>query len=383
MKLVVQVRLLPTPEQGAALEATLQACNAAASLVATTAFTTGAQREYPLRKLAYGLLKERGLGAQAAQHVIKKVADAYATRSANLRAGNYGPARSPRREKIENKPIRFRLRAAQPYDDRCLSWDHGARTVSIWTISGRVKNVAFTGSSAQLALVRTHRRGESDLVYRDGMWFLYATCDIGDRPVAEPRGFLGVDLGIANIATTSDGTRHSGKRLNATRHRNRELRRRLQQKATKSAKRLLKRRRRKEARLAADVNHTIAKRIVTEAERTGQGIALEDLSGICDRVRLRKPQRVMLCSWSFRQLGSFIAYKAARAGVAVVFVDPAFTSQRCSACGQVDKRNRLDQESFCCTSCGFAEHADVNAACNIASRGAAGWAVSHAADDAA
>ncbi|GAA2356827.1 hypothetical protein GCM10010404_06780 [Nonomuraea africana] len=82
-------------------------------------------------------------------------------------------------------------------------------------------------------------------------------------------------------------------------------------------------------------------------------------------------------------MGSFIAYKAARAGVAVVYVDPAYTSQACSTCGHVDKKNRPDQETFLCTSCGFAEHADVNAARNIASRGVAGWAVSHAADDAA
>ncbi|MEU7750104.1 zinc ribbon domain-containing protein, partial [Nonomuraea sp. NPDC049158] len=54
-------------------------------------------------------------------------------------------------------------------------------------------------------------------------------------------------------------------------------------------------------------------------------------------------------------------------------------SQQCSSCGHVDRNNRLDQACFSCTSCGFAEHADVNAARNIAARGAAGWAVSHAA----
>jgi putative transposase len=64
-------------------------------------------------------------------------------------------------------------------------------------------------------------------------------------------------------------------------------------------------------------------------------------------------------------------------------VDPAYTSRACSACRHIDKKNRPDQATFGCTSCGFAEHADVNAARNIASRGAAGWAVSHAADDAA
>src|SRR5690606_39869347 len=111
----------------------------------------------------------------------------------------------------------------------------------------------------------------------------------------------------------------------------------------------------------------------------GRGISREVHQGIRERVRLRKPQRVTLHSWSFRQLGAFVGYKAARSGVAVIAVDPSYTSQQCSHCGHVDKNNRTSQETFACTSCGFAEHADVNAARNIASRGETGWAVSHAA----
>ncbi|MGP3932379.1 RNA-guided endonuclease InsQ/TnpB family protein [Nonomuraea sp. KM88] len=380
MRLVVQVKLLPTPEQAAALETTLHAANRAANLVARTAFEQRCFRNFDLRKHTYEQVRASfGLAAQAAQHVIKKVCDTYRTLHANLAAGNLGKPGSKRRVQAESKPIVFRPLAAHPYDDRCLSWQYQARTVSIWTTAGRLRGIAFTGSADQLALLAAQRKGESDLVWRDGMWFLHATVELPEKPVTAPDGFLGVDLGIANIATTCDGIRHSGKGLNAVRHRNRELRRRLQAKATKSAKRLLKRRRRKEARFAANVNHVIAKQIVTEAERTGRGIALEDLGGIRDRVRLRKPQRVTLHSWSFHQLGGFIAYKAARAGVAVIFVDPAYTSQECSACGHVDKANRPDQATFSCTSCGFAEHADVNAAGVVSSRGEIGWAVSHAA----
>ncbi|MEO3863590.1 transposase [Acrocarpospora sp. B8E8] len=383
MRLVVQVRLLPTPEQAAALEATLHAVNQAANQVSAAAFADAVRSRAALQTRLYGELKAAGLSAQPALHVIRKVADAYTTLRANLRAGNLGKPGSTRRAKVEGKPIGFRPDAAQSYDDRCLSWQLETRTVSIWTVTGRLRGIAFTGSADQLALLGAHRKGESDLVWREGRWFLYATVELPEVPTVEPDGFLGVDLGIANIATTSDGIRHSGKALNAVRHRNRELRSRLQKKNTKSAKRLLKRRSRKEARFAANTNHTIAKQIVTEAQRTGRGIALEDLQGIRDRVRLKKPQRVTLHSWSFHQLGSFIAYKAARSGVALVHVDAAYTSQGCSACGHVDKKNRPDQETFACTSCGFAEHADVNAAHNIAARGVMGWAVSHAADDAA
>ncbi|MEV6980339.1 transposase [Sphaerisporangium sp. NPDC051017] len=380
MRLVVQVKLLPTPEQAAAMEATLDAANRAADLVSRIAFTQRCFRNFDLRRHAYDRIKaEFGLAAQAAQHVIKKVADAYRTLHANLAAGNLGKPGSARWVKAGSKPITFRAGAAQPFDDRCLSWQLQARTVSIWTVAGRLRGVAFAGSAGQVAMLAAHRRGESDLVCRDGSWYLIATCVLPDVPVTAPDGFLGVDLGIADIATTSDAVRHSGKGLNAVRHRHRRLRRRLQAKRTKSAKRLLKRRARKEARFAANVNHVIAKKIVTEAERTCRGVALEDLQGIRERVRLRKPQRVTLHSWSFHQLGGFIAYKAARRGVAVIHVDPAYSSQQCSSCGHVDKKNRPDRETFRCTSCGFAEHADVNAARNIASRGVAGWAVSHAA----
>ena len=177
----------------------------------------------------------------------------------------------------------------------------------------------------------------------------------------EPDGFIGVDLGIVNIATTSTGYQAAGRGLNRYRKRQLALRAKLQKKGTKSAKRLLKKRRRKEARHAKNINHIISKTIVTEAERTGRGIALEDLTGIRDRVRLRKPQRVALHSWAFAQLADFIVYKARRAGVPVVFVDPAYTSRQCAECGHIDRLNRVSQALFTCRGCGVVAHADRNA----------------------
>ncbi|MEV8513382.1 transposase [Dactylosporangium sp. NPDC051484] len=374
MKLVVQAKLVPTPGQASALEATLRACNAAASDVAALARDVRCYRNYDLRRHAYHDIKDGyRLGAQAAQHVIKKVADAYKTLAANLRAGNYGKPGSRRRRKIETSPIAFRWDAAQPYDARMLSWQHDARTVSVWTVDGRLRQVAFTGSPEQVKAVATRPVGECDLVHRDGMWFLYATVEVDEPAVFEPDGFLGVDMGIASIAYDSDGNRYAGTNLNGYRRRQLRLRKRLQEKGTTSARRLLARRRRKEARHAANVNHTIAKTIVTEAARTGRGIAVEKLTGIRDRVRLRKPQRVTLSSWSFHQLGAFLAYKARRAGVPLVEVDPRYTSQTCNGCGHRDKRNRPDQETFICRSCGVVAHADHNAARNIAQRGVEGW----------
>ncbi|MFE9960208.1 RNA-guided endonuclease InsQ/TnpB family protein [Micromonospora sp. NPDC005299] len=374
VKLVVQVKLLPTPEQAATLKATLRACNAAASEVAMVARERAVYRNYDLRKHTYaGIKADYGLGAQAAQHVIKKVADAYTVLKANIKAGHLGKPGSKRRRRAEAAPIAFRPNAAQPYDARMLSWQADARTVSIWTIRGRLKDVAYTGSPDQLKALATSKTGESDLIHRDGMWFLYATVEVAEADPYDPDGFLGVDMGIANIAYDSDGTRYAGTRLNGYRRRQTRLRARLQQKGTKSAKRLLVRRNKKEARHAANVNHCIAKTIVTKAARTGRGIAVEKLTGIRDRVRLRKPQRVTLSSWSFHQLGSALAYKARRAGVPLVEVDPRYTSQTCNGCKHRDKRNRPNQETFLCRSCGVVAHADHNAALNIAERGAEDW----------
>jgi putative transposase len=362
------------------LEATLRACNNAASWLSAAMQAGRVHDKYGAQKRFYAEIRERfGLSAQPTIRVIGKVADAYTARRANVAAGNYGPPGSRRRSKVEQSPIGFRPLAAQPFDVRCLSWQFPdelsrAATVSIWTVAGRLKNIVIMGDPKQLMQLRARPVGESDLICRDGKWFLHATIEAPEAPLVDPvNGFVGVDMDIVNIASTSTGERASGDRLNRYRKRQARLRKRLQAKKTSSARRLLKKRRRNEARFAADVNHQISKRIVAEAQRTGHGIAVEELTGIRERVRLRKPQRVALHSWAFAQLGSFLAYKAKQAGVAFVQVDPAYTSQTCSACGWVDKRNRRSQAGFDCGRCDFVGHADHNAAINIASRGVKRW----------
>ena len=355
------------------LAATLCAVNEAANWVSAVAFERGVPREFELRRHTYAELKASGLGAQAAQHVIKKVRDSYTTLKANIRAGNLGRPGSKRRIRAESKPVGFRPDSAQPYDDRCLSWQYEAGTVSIWTTAGRLKNVRFVCSVDALVTLRAYRKGESDLIERDGVFYLIATCETPEAEAYEPSDFIGVDLGIVNIATTSTGYRAAGRGLNRHRKRQRELRRKLQTKGTKSAKRLLKRRNRRERRHATNINHIIAKKIVITAERTGRGIALEDLTGIRDRVRLRKGQRARLHTWGFHQLGRFIDYKARRAGVPLVYVDPAYTSQQCSQCGHIDRKNRVDQATFVCRACGVLLHADDNASLNVGRKGEAVW----------
>ncbi|MET9018436.1 transposase [Actinopolymorpha sp. NPDC004070] len=373
MKIVAQVKLIPDAAQASALSATLRMVNDAANWVSEVAFVNDVPREYELRKHTYAQLKEQGLGAQAAQHVIKKVRDAYTTLHANLRAGNLGPKGSKRRIKAESKSITFRPDAAQPYDDRCLSWQYDTQTVSIWTTAGRIKNVSFACAADALKVLRQYRKGESDLIERNGVFYLIATCEVPEAEQYEPNGFIGVDLGIVNIATTSTGYQAAGRQLNRYRKRQLALRAKLQKRRTKSAKRRLKERARRERRHVKNTNHIIAKTIVTAAQRTGGGLSLEELKGIRTRVRLRKPQRVALHSWAFAQLGDFIVYKARRAGVPLVFVDPAYSSKECAECGHVDRLNRISQARFACRSCGVVAHADRNASRVLARRGATVW----------
>ncbi|MFJ9822340.1 RNA-guided endonuclease InsQ/TnpB family protein [Streptomyces sp. NPDC101151] len=373
MKIVTQVKLMPDAAQASALSATLLTVNELANWVSAVAFVNGVPREHELRKHTYARLKEQGLGAQAAQHVIKKVRDAYTTLHAHLRAGNLGKPGAKRRRKAESKPVPFRPEAAQPYDDRCLSWQYDTQTVSIWTTAGRIKGLRFACSPQALTALQQYRKGESDLIERGGVFYLIAVCEVPEAAPYEPDGFIGVDLGIVNIATTSTGYQAAGRSLNRYRKRQLALRARLQKKRTKSAKRRLKERSRREQRHVKNTSHIIAKTIVTEAERTSTGLSLEELKGIRQRVRLRKPQRVALHSWAFAQLADFIVYKARRAGVPVVFVDPARTSQQCSQCGHIDKKNRASQALFTCRNCGVVAHADRNASRNIARKGEAAW----------
>jgi hypothetical protein len=251
VRLVVRVKLVPDAEQAAALEVTLRAVNDAAGWVSAVAHQHFglAGREIPLRRLCYGALKARGLGAQAAQHVIKRVVDAYTTLRVTIRNGNLGGKTSRRRRKAESKPVAFRPDAAHTFDDRCLSWNYDSRTVSIWTTAGRMKNLV-TCSPGALKQLTAHRKGESDLAYRDGKWFLIATVEVPEPEVFEPKDFIGVDRGIVNLATTSDGDNHQGRRLGRYRRWHARKRAEIQAKRTRSAEQLLKKRARRKRRPA-------------------------------------------------------------------------------------------------------------------------------------
>jgi putative transposase len=371
VKIVVQVKLLPDAVQASALAATLPAVNAAANFVSQVAFEKKVFSRNDLQKLTYGRLKaDFGLGAQAAVRTVKKVVDAYTTLRATIRAGRL---RGRPKAKAESKAITFRPDAAQPFDDRILSWQTDAQTISIWTTAGRMPGIRFAGQLDHLKTLAQYRQGESDLVQRDGKWFLVAVCEVPEEPVFEPVDWIGVDRGIVNLATTSDGANYQGHRLGRYRRWQALKRTELQTKRTRSANRRAKRMAKREARHAAHINHKISKECVAVAKRTRRGIVLEDLQGIRDGVRHRRDQRAALSSWPFHQLGEYIAYKARRSGVPFLEVDAAYTSQMCPRCGHTERGNRPTRDTFRCRRCGLAGPADHVAGVNVRNRARSAW----------
>jgi IS605 OrfB family transposase len=264
------------------------------------------------------------------------------------------------------------------YDERIMNFARPDR-VSLLTLDGRIVVPFRFGAYQEARLDRI--RGQADLLYRNGTFFLACTVDVPEPSSNGAIEFLGVDLGVINIAATSDGEIINQQQsavhahVNTVRGRYARLRAKLQKKGTKSARRLLKKRSGRERRFARDVNHCISKAIVSKAQGTSRGIALEDLKGIRERIKAKrtvtKRQRKVLHTWAFYQLRAFIAYKALMAGVRLVLVNPAYTSQTCSHCGHCEKANRKSQSQFLCVSCRFSAHADANAAVNFRSEACA------------
>ena len=342
------IKLSPNPEQYKALLETMERFNEGCNYASGKAFETFTYGQFRLHHIIYGYLREHyKLSAQMAVRCVAQVSESY---------------------KVDRKVQHsFNSHSAMVYDQRILSWK-GLDKVSILTLSGRQIIPTRIGAYQEARLDRKVR--QSDLILRDGIFYLAVVVDAPEPTPDDHNGYLGIDLGIVNIAADSDGKTYSGNQVNGLRKRHAKLRGKLQAKGTKAAKRLLVKRSRKERRFATNINHTIAKSIVAKAKDTGRGIALEDLSGIRDRITVRHSQRRQHSSWAFRQLRTFIEYKAKLAGVVVKLVDPRNTSRTCPVCGCVDKRNRPSQAIFSCVSCGFSSPADTVAATNISRRAA-------------
>jgi IS605 OrfB family transposase len=240
--------------------------------------------------------------------------------------------------------------------------------LSLWTTAGR-QSLAYQCGPRQRALL-AFRKGEVDLMYIRGTFYLAVVCDVLEPETRGIERVLGVDFGIVNLAVDSDGTVYTGETVDRKRKRYTERREGLQAHRTRSARRRLRVLKGTQARFQQDVNHTIAKRLVESAQRSAAAIALEDLTGIRQRVKARRQQRPRQANWGFFQLRQYVTYKAALAGVPVILVDPRHTSQECNHCHHIARGNRPTQDRFSCQRCGYTTSADFNAAQNIKTRAA-------------
>jgi len=342
------VKLDTSKEQHQAILETMHRFNEACNYIADIAFKMGTANKIELQKVVYYEVRDKfKLSAQLTIRAISKVSEAY---------------KRDRTIKPEFNP-----NGAIVYDQRILSW-RKLEAVSILTNNGRQIIPIRIGDYQKERLDRI--RGQADLILRDGIFYLAVVVEVPEPTKFDAVGTLGVDLGIVNIATDSDGETVKGNQVDKVREKNAKLRANLQKSGTKSAKRHLKKLSGREQRFHRDVNHIISKKIVAKAKDTKQAIALENLKGIRKSVTVRRTQRNRFHSWAFYQLRSFIEYKATLAGIPVILVDPRGTSHICPECGHNERGNRPNRDTFRCVQCGFSGNADHIAAINIAARAA-------------
>ena len=195
--------------------------------------------------------------------------------------------------------------------------------------------------------------------------FAYVSCTIPERPEMIPQQFIGVDRNTTgHVAVTANPDTGKiekfGKSALHIHRKYRAIRARLQHEGKFRELKMVKDR---ESRIVKDLNHKISRKIVEMAKVQHAALVFEDLGGIRKTRKQYRSFKYALHSWSFYQLQTFVEYKAKLLGIPVLYVDPAYTSQDCSMCGA---RGQRDGKNFKCPACGHVDHADVNAAFNIA-----------------
>lgn len=346
MMQTLMVKVEATPEQAVALHNTMHQFNSACNDIAKTAFELRLANKIELQKTVYYRIREQyNLSAQMAVRAISKTVEAY--------------------KRDKDVQVEFDLDGAMPYDQRIMSWK-GLDRVSLLTLDGRLVMPIRIGEYYSARM--NHPRGQVDLIFRNKTFYLAVVVDAPEASPIDAKAVLGIDLGVKNIAVDSTGEVFSGDVIEKTRRKIDTIKADLQHCGTPSAKRHLKKIGKRESRFRRDTNHCISKKMVAKAIDTSSIIVLEDLQGITKRTTVAKSQRRKHLSWGFAQLRQFIEYKAARAGVPVVYINPAYTSQECHVCHHVSRSNRPTRDDFVCICCGSSADADYNAALNIRAR---------------
>ncbi len=320
---------------------TMKQYSKAVSYIADRGFKSGVRNRYELHHLCYYGAREKF--NLPSQFVIN--ANRVASQTLKSVRTNKG-----------SKPI-FKEHLPLAFDKRTFTFS--SDKVRLTTIKGRVDVPIevpecywkYLDWSPQTAL----------LTINTNKMFLHLTFsrDVNIQTISN-RLQLGVDVGINHVAVTSQRQFFSGKKIKNKMIKYKRLRTKLQAKGTRSSQKLLKRISGRERRFKAWANHNISKAIVSNCD--AGTIVMENIKGI-RKQRRGKRFNFWLNGWNFRQLQSFIEYKALQKGVRVVKVSPYLTTQTCSNCGNLGSRSK---GFFVCSHCGYSLNADLNASYNLA-----------------
>jgi len=364
--LTVSCKLKVSQSQAAKLDATMDAFVQALNWVNQNT-PEKVVNAVKLQSLCYYQIRARfGLSSNLAQQICRRLAG----------------ARKVARQK--NRPVKAFKGGFATYDARIFSFREKDWTVSLTTVGGRERFELAIGRYQREQLAGSNPKSATLVKRKDGFYSIQICVETEPSPPQRTGRVLGVDFGRTDIAHTSEGDHWNGQQLNRVRDRYSRLRAVLQRKASKGTRssrrrcrQLLQRLSGKERRFQAWVNHRISKAIVSRAKATNSAIALEDLTGIRERVNQQprsKTERRRANSWAFYQLRQFLEYKARVAGVSLVLVPPAYTSQTCHKCLHIHPdpaQSYRSGKSFKCGHCGWEGDADLNGANVIALLGAA------------
>lgn len=377
----IKLRIHVSPEQEILFRQMTEQYRQACNFVSQYIFDNQFDLAYTsLNRALYRNLRERfGLKAQLAQSTIK-------TTIARYKAIREQLYQKPYRYKDENdkwqriyrtlewlwKPVFFKRPQADLVRNRDYSFVDNGQTLSINTLGKRTK-CAFEGEHFAEYLNGSWELGTAKLVELKGLWYLHipVTRTVEDFQKENVRHVVGIDRGLRFLTVSYDEQGKtefvSGKKIAAKRHKFQEVRRRLQSKGTKSAKRKLKALSGRENRWMSDINHQITKTLV---EKYGKDtlFVLEDLTGVSfeeSNLSRTAKQNYDLRSWAFYQLEQFLAYKAHENRSEVLKVSAQYTSQRCPKCGAIHKENRDHHKHLYSCRCGYKSNDDRIGAMNI------------------
>lgn len=354
MHRTIKLLLKPVPDQRYALIETLRQFTECFNRVCAIGWKTEEKNGVKLHHATYYPLKEQfpqlvsDLQIQARMKATEAIKSALTRRKQGRKAGQ------PRSRSC---PVRYNNHTFR------VDWSKGE--VNLSSIAGRMKLPFTVPHYALKYLNQTHQTVMGDLILKQGHLWLHVVLDLPEQQVESSPATVGVDLGVTRPAVTSHNKFLGQRHWKELENRTFRLRRALQAKGTKSAKRHLRKLTGKQLRRRRDHDHVVSKRIV-QATPQGGTIVLENLTDIRKRAKQRKgKQNRRFHGWSFAQLAGFIAYKAQEQGISTVFIDPRNTSKTCSNCGHCHRSNRKTQAVFKCRQCGYELNADLNGARNI------------------